>query len=59
MKYQIKSDKGRLIDCRICTCRRFIKQDGNICKYNFTNKKFEILTLKINLNNIIKQFLNK
>tara|TARA_R110000868_G_scaffold65785_1_gene196390 strand:- start:96 stop:335 length:240 start_codon:yes stop_codon:yes gene_type:complete len=59
MKYQIKSDKGKLVDCRICTCKRFIKQKGNVCKYNFTIKKFEVITLKVNLKNIIKQFLNK
>jgi len=59
MKYVIKSDKGRLIECRICTVKRFIKEEGKIVKYNFIIKKFEIITLKINLKNIINQFLNK
>jgi hypothetical protein len=59
MKYVIKSDKGKLIECRICTVKRFIREEGKIVKYNFITKKFEVITLKINLKNIINQFLNK
>jgi hypothetical protein len=59
MKYQIKSDKSRAVECRLCTCKRFIRQEGSIVKYNFDIKKFEVIQLKVNRKNIINQFLNK
>jgi DNA-directed RNA polymerase subunit RPC12/RpoP len=57
MKYQLKSDFGRCVECRSCSVKRFIKQKGKIVKYNFNIKKFEILELKINLINIINQYV--
>ena len=57
MKYQLKSDHGRVVECRLCTVKRFIKRQGKIVKYNFDTKKFELLTMKVNLINILKQYL--
>ncbi len=56
MKYQIKSDMGRLIDCRLCTIKRIYKQDGNYIAYNFTTKRFDSAYIKPTLINLIKQY---
>lgn len=57
MKYQVKSNQGKSIECRLCTVKRFIRQKGHIIKFNFTTKKFELLHFKVNLLNIIKTYL--
>lgn len=57
MKYQLKSDFGRVVECRLCTVKRFINQKGKIVKYNWNIKKFEVVKSKLNLINIIKEYL--
>lgn len=58
MKYQLKSDLGRCVECRLCTAKRFINQNGKIAKFDFNIKKFQIIKQNISLTNIIKQYLN-
>lgn len=58
MKYQLKSDIGRCVECRMCTAKRFINQNGKIIQRNFQTNKFEITQTKVNVINIIKQYLN-
>lgn len=57
MKYKIASDKGKLIECRTCTTKRFIKENGRVVRYDFSTNKFEIVQFKVNIKNIIKQFI--
>lgn len=56
-KYQLKSDKCRAVNCRLCNVKRLIKQDGQIIKYNYETNKYEPITIKTNLINIIKYYL--
>ena len=55
-KYKIKSDKGRAVNCRLCNVKRLIKQDGEVLKYNYETNKYDAVTIKINLINIIKYY---
>lgn len=55
-KYQLKSDKGRAVNCRLCNVKRLIKQDGEVIKYNYAINKYDAVTIKINLINIIKHY---
>ena len=55
-KYQLKSDKGRAVDCRLCAVRRLIKQKGEIIKYNPSINRYDTINLKINLWNILKTY---
>ena len=57
MKYQLKSDKGKQVECRLCSVKRFINQNGKIVNYNPATKKFEIIILKVNIKNIILQYI--
>lgn len=57
MKYQIKSDMGKRVECRLCSVKRFIYQNGKIVKYNPKTKKFELITLTVNIKNIILQYI--
>lgn len=57
MKYQIASDKGRAVECRLCCAKRLLRQDGTIVKYNFDLKKFEIIYIKPTILNAINQYL--
>ncbi len=54
--YQLPSDKGRVVDCRLCSVKRFINQDGEIIKYNPSTNKYDTINLKVNLWNIIKLY---
>jgi len=56
-KYQLKSDKRRAVNCRLCNVKRLIKQDGEVIKYNYETNKYEAVTIKTNLINIIKYYL--
>lgn len=56
-KYQLKSDKGRAVNCRLCNVKRLIKQDGQIIKYNYAINKYEPIKIKTNLINLIKYYL--
>ncbi len=42
----------------MCTAKRFINQNGKIIQRNFQTNKFEITQTKVNVINIIKQYLN-
>ena len=48
-KYQLKSDKGRAVDCRLCGVKRLIKQKGEVIKYNPNINKYDTIKLKLNL----------
>jgi hypothetical protein len=56
-KYQLKSDKGRAVDCRLCNVKRLLKQNGEVLKYNYVTNKYDAITIKINLIKIIKYYL--
>ena len=56
-KYHIKSDKGRAVNCRLCNVKRLLKQRGEVIKYNYVTNKYDAITIKINLINIIKYYL--
>ena len=56
-KYQLKTDKGRAVNCRLCNVKRLIKQNGEVIKYNFETNKYDAVTIKTNLINIIKYYL--
>lgn len=55
-KYQLKSDKGRAVNCRLCNVKRLIKQNGEVIKYNYVTNKYDAFTIKPNLINIIKHY---
>ena len=55
-KYHIKSDKGRAVNCRLCNVKRLIKQNGEVLKYNYVTNKYDAVTIKTNLINIIKYY---
>ena len=56
-KYQLKSDKGRAVNCRLCNVKRLIKQNGEVLKYNYVTNKYDAVTIKTNLINLIKYYL--
>ena len=56
-KYHIKTDKGRAVNCRLCNVKRLIKQNGEVLKYNYVTNKYDAVTIKTNLINIIKYYL--
>lgn len=56
-KYQLKSDKGRAVDCRLCNVKRLLKQNGLVLKYNYVTNKYDAIKIKINIINIIKYYL--
>lgn len=56
MKYQIKSNKGVVTECRVCSVKRLYKQDGYVVKYNFELKKFQVVYIKPSLTNLIKEY---
>ena len=57
-KYQIASDKGKLINCRLCSCKYFIKNNGELVEFNYNTNKFNMVKHKVSLINIIKYYLN-
>lgn len=57
MKYQLKSDFGRCVECRLCSVKRLIKQKGKVVKFNFNVKKMEIVNIKVNFLNIILEYI--
>lgn len=57
MKYQLKSDFGRCVECRLCSVKRLIKQKGKVVKFNFNVKKMEIVNIKLNFKNIILEYI--
>jgi len=57
-KYQIASDKGKMINCRLCETKRFINNKGEIIKFNYNINKFNIVNNKPTLINITKMYLN-
>lgn len=58
MKYQLKSDMNRCVECRLCTAKRFINQHGKIAEFDFNIRKFQITKQNVSLINIIKQYIN-
>lgn len=53
-KYQLLSDKGRCVDCRLCNVKRFIKQNGSILKYNATTNRYDTVEYEVSLLNTLK-----
>ena len=56
MKYKLPSDKGKMVNCRLCECKTIIRNNGNVIRYNFNIKKFEIITIKPTIINLIKEY---
>lgn len=56
MKYQIPSDRGKLIECRLCSVKRIIIQQGNVVRYNNQTKRFGIVYIKPTIINLIKEY---
>jgi hypothetical protein len=56
-KYQLASDKGRMVECRLCECKRLIKQNGEILKFNFVINKYDNLKLNVNFITVIKTYI--
>ena len=56
MKYKLPSDKGKLVNCRICETKYFINNRGNVVRYDFNNRKFVLKNYKVNLLNILKTY---
>lgn len=59
MKYQLPSDKKRLVNCRFCEIKYLIKKEGYVVRYNFTTNKMVMVQIDLTLKNIIKEFLKK
>jgi hypothetical protein len=57
-KYQISSDKGKLINCRLCETKKFIRNKGNIVKFNYKTNRFDIVKKGLSIINVIKRYLN-
>lgn len=57
MKYKLPSDKGKMVNCRICETKYFINNKGNVVRYDFTNRKFVIKNYKVNFLTILKTYL--
>ena len=53
--YSIASSKGRCVECRKCTAKRFIKQQGSIIE--LVNGKHGVVSYDVNLMNILKIYL--
>lgn len=56
MKYLLPTDKGVLVNCRLCECKKIIKFNSNVVRYNFNIRKFEIVHIKPTLINLIKEY---
>ena len=56
MKYQLKSDFGRTVECRMCTTKRFVRQKGKVVKYDFNIKKFQVTESRVTIWTIIKEY---
>lgn len=54
--YQLKSDKGKVVDCRLCTIKRFINQNGTYLQFNITTNKYDTITEIVSLKTIIKNY---
>ena len=54
-KHSIASDKGRCIECRKCTTKRFIRQGGSIVE--LVNGKHGVVKYDVTIKNAIKQYL--
>ena len=55
-KYQLKSDKGRAVNCRLCNVKRLIKQGGEVIKHNPATNKYDTVKININLLNLLKNY---
>lgn len=55
--YQLKSDKGKVVDCRLCTIKRFINQKGTYLQFNTTINKYDTIIEIVSLKAIIKNYL--
>ena len=58
-KYQLVSDKNKMVNCKKCETKRLIKQQGEIIKYNFITNKYDTINLKINMWNILKYYFKQ
>jgi len=54
-KHSIASDKGKCIECRKCTAKRFIRQDGNIVE--LVEGRHTSVGYEVTIKSIIKQYL--
>ena len=54
-KYQLKSDKGRAVNCRLCNVKRLIRQ-SEVIKHNPATNKYDTVKIKINLLNLLKYY---
>jgi hypothetical protein len=54
-KYQLKSDKGRAVNCRLCNVKRLIIQK-EVIKHNPLTNKYDTVKIKINLLNLLKYY---
>ena len=55
-KYSLPSDLGRLVECRFCCVKRFLKQEGKVVVYDPVTRKFSIKQYEVNLKTIFKTF---
>lgn len=54
--YQLKSDKGRLVNCRLCETIHFMHEKGKVVRYDFVSKKFNINKGLYNVNTILQTY---
>ena len=58
-KYSLPSDLGRLVECRFCCVKRFLKQKGKVVVYDPVTRKFSIKQYKVTILAVIKRFVGK
>ena len=54
-KFQLKTAKGKVHECRFCTASRY--NEGKVSRYNFETKKFELIEIKPTILTWIKLFM--
>jgi hypothetical protein len=54
-KYQLKTDRGKSVNCRLCNVKRLIRQ-GEVIKHNPLTNKYDTVKMKINLLNLLKYY---
>lgn len=58
MKYQLKTDLGRMRVCKVCTFKRTVSSLKTV-KYNYEERKFEVIQFKNKLQAINWLIKNK
>lgn len=54
--YKLKSDKGKLVNCRLCETIYFMREKGEVVRYNFVKNKFNINKGLYNVNTILQTY---